>query len=65
MSEYFEHIDEILNIDQFCELLNVGKSTGYKLLKDGKIKGFKIGKEWKVLVKSVERFVFVNVKFSE
>ena len=65
MHKYFENIDEILNIEQFCELLDVGKSTGYKLLKSGKIKGFKIGKVWKIPTKSVEQFVLASVNLSE
>ena len=65
MSEYFENADEILNISQFCDLLNIGKSTGYKLLKSGRVKAFKIGKVWKIPVKSVEEFVRENVHISE
>ena len=65
MLEYFENTDEILNIDQFCELLDVGKSTGYKLLKSKRIKGFKIGKKWKIPAKSLEMFVLANVNLSE
>ena len=60
----FERIDEILNIEQFCELLDVGKSTGYNLLKSGKIKGFKIGKVWKVPVKSIEAFVWKKIRYA-
>ena len=50
---------------QFCELLDVGKSTGYKLLKSSRVRGFKIGKVWKVPVKSVERFVTASVNLLE
>ena len=57
MLGYFDNTDDILNIEQFCELLDVGKSTGYKLLKSGRVKGFKIGKVWKIPTKSVEEFV--------
>ena len=63
MLGYFENVDEILNIDQYCELLDVGKSTGYKLLKSGRIKGFKIGKVWKIPSKSVEQFVTEEIKY--
>ena len=58
----FDHADDILNIDQFCELLDIGKSTGYSLLKSGKIKGFKIGKKWKIPTKAVEQFVLSKIK---
>jgi len=56
---------EILNIEQFCELLDVGKTTGYKLLKSGKVKGFKIGKVWKIPAKSVEQFVTEKIGYVE
>ena len=65
MCEYFENVDEILNLDQFCDLLDIGKSTGYKLLRNGKIRGFKIGKVWKVPVKSVEEFVKGKINLSD
>ena len=61
----FQDIDEILNIDQFCELLDIGKSTGYNLLKGGTGKGFKIGKVWKIPAKSVEEFVLKKIKYAE
>jgi len=63
--EYFENVDEILNLEQFCDLLDVGKSTGYKLLKSGRVKAFKIGKKWKVPVKSVEAFVAAKINLSD
>ena len=62
MLRYFDNTDDILNIEQFCELLDVGKSTGYNLLKSGRVKGFKIGKVWKIPTKSVEEFVIKNMK---
>ena len=61
----FKNIDEILNIEQFCELLDIGKSTGYNLLKRGKVRAFKIGKKWKIPVQSVEEFVLDRVKTAE
>ena len=61
----FQNIDEILNIEQFCELLDIGRSTGYNLLKRGKVRAFKIGKKWKIPAKSVEEFVLARVKLAE
>lgn len=58
----FEHADDILNIDQLCELLDVGKSTGYNLLRSGEIKGFKIGKKWKIPAKALEDFVLLELR---
>jgi len=61
----FNHADDILNIDQFCELLDVGKSTGYKLLKSRRVKAFKVGKKWKIPVKALEDFVLSEIKKAE
>ena len=61
----YQETDEILNIDQFCELLDIGKNTGYKLLKNGTIKGFMIGKVWKIPAKSVEEFILRETKYEE
>ena len=61
----FEHHDDILNIDQFCELLDICKNTGYTLLRNGVIKGFKIGKKWKIPVKAVEDYVMRNIRRTE
>ena len=58
----FAHLDDILNIDQFCELLDVGKSTGYNLLKTGMVKGFKIGKKWKIPTKAIEDYIISKLK---
>ena len=65
MYRYFENVDDILNIGQFCEILDVGRSTGYKLLKSGRVKGFKIGKVWRIPAKSVEAFVSEKINQSE
>jgi len=61
----FQDADEILNIDQFCEILDICKSTGYKLLKSKTVKGFKIGIKWKIPAKSVEEFILRETKYEE
>ena len=58
----FAHLDDILSIEQFCELLDVGKSTGYSLLRSGTVKGFKIGKKWKIPTKAVEDYILAKIK---
>lgn len=58
----FENQNEILNIDELCELLDIGKNTAYNLLKSGHIKALKIGVKWKVPVKSVEDYILRKAK---
>lgn len=49
----FENYKDILNIDEMCEALNIGKNTAYQLLKSNKIRYRKIGKIYKIPKKSL------------
>lgn len=39
---------DIVNTSQMCEMLKVGKSAGYRIIKQGKIKYFKIGNSYRI-----------------
>ena len=52
-SEYIE----LITIDELCELLMIGRTTAYRLLRSGEIKTFKIGKVWKISKASVECYI--------
>ena len=43
-----EQYNEILTLDEMCEILNIGKNTAYRLLNSKEINGFKIGHVWKI-----------------
>ena len=53
----FRQYDDILDLKQFMEYLNVGRTTAYKLLKSGEINVFRIGKVYKIPRKSVDEFI--------
>lgn len=48
---------DMISIDDLCEMLAIGKNTAYRLLKSGQIKAFKIGRIWKIPRDSVSQFV--------
>ena len=52
-----ENYAELITIDELCELLMIGRTTAYRLLRSKEINAFKIGKVWKISKASVERFV--------
>lgn len=54
---YNEITDEILNIDDVCEILCIGKNTAYSLLKSGELKGFQCGKSWKIPKVSIIKYI--------
>lgn len=52
-----ENYAELITIDGLCELLKIGRTTAYRLLRSDEINAFKIGKVWKISKASVERYV--------
>ena len=53
----FRQYDDILDLKQFMEYLNIGRTTAYKLLQSGEIKVFRIGKVYKIPRKSVDEYI--------
>ena len=52
--------EDIITIDELCEILMIGKNCAYRLLTENKIKAFRIGKKWKIPKSSVEDFIIQN-----
>ena len=51
-----EYID-LITIDELCDLLMIGRTTAYNLLRSKELKAFKIGKVWKISRASVEEYI--------
>jgi excisionase family DNA binding protein len=49
--------DEVLTVKEVCELLRVGQSTLYSLIKQGKIPSFRIGKDWRFRTDVIVRWM--------
>lgn len=43
-----EQYNDILTIDDLCEILMIGRNRAYEILKMGSLKGFQIGRVWKI-----------------
>lgn len=54
---------DILNIDELCEVLLIGKNAAYKLLESGEIKGFRFGRKWKISKVALEDFILKRSGF--
>lgn len=39
---------DILSVKDLCEILDIGKNTAYRLLKNGEIKSIRIGNKYKI-----------------
>lgn len=53
----FEKYDDIVNIENLMEMLHIGKSTAYKLLKTNKINHLRVGKKYIIPKTSVLSFL--------
>ncbi len=49
--------DDMVTIDELCEMPAIGRNTAYSLLKSGEIKAFKIGRIWKIPRNAVSEYV--------
>lgn len=57
----FDTYPDILTVEQLCEVLNIGKNTAYKLLKNEDIKSVRIGKVYKIPKKYVKKYIKLSV----
>ena len=53
----FNEYGDMVNLNEVCEMIGIGRNTAYHLLKSGEIKGFKCGRVWKVSKEAVERYI--------
>ena len=49
--------DEVLTMKEICDLLQVHKSTVYKLVRRGSIPGFRVGSDWRFRRDVIERWL--------
>jgi excisionase family DNA binding protein len=49
--------DEVLTMKEICDLLQVNKSTVYKLVRRGSIPGFRVGSDWRFRRDVIERWI--------
>lgn len=53
----YEYKNDILNVEELCDWLLIGRTTASRLLNSGTIKAFKINRIWKIPRGSVIEFI--------
>lgn len=54
----FNQYGDLLNVDEFCEILGIGKNIAYEILNAGEIKAFRTGRRiWKIPKIAVEQYI--------
>lgn len=49
--------EDIITVEELCEILKIGKNRVYELLQTNQIRAFRLGRNWKVPKVSVERYL--------
>lgn len=47
----------VIEIEDLCSYLGIGKNTAYSLLTSGEIDAFKIGTVWKIPIASIDNYI--------
>lgn len=57
----FESYDDILNIREVAEILKVGSTQIYKLVRSGELKSYKEGKDWKIPKSALNLYIKTRI----
>lgn len=57
--------EELMSVEEACQLLAVSKGTLYSLLRSGDLKGFKIGRIWKISRTAINFYIQRNTNLEE
>lgn len=52
-----EEYNDILTVNELAEILRIGTTHAYRLLKKGQIKAYKEGKDWKIPREAVKQYI--------
>ena len=53
----FNQYEDLLNVQELCELLSIGRNYAYQLLNEKEIKAFRAGRSWRVPKLSVQQYI--------
>lgn len=53
----FEAYDDILLVEDVCEILKISSTQTYRLLRSGRLNGYKEGKDWKIPKIALESYI--------
>ena len=53
----FEQYDDILTIEEIAEILKIGRTQAYRIVRSDNLKGYKEGKDWKIPKQALINYV--------
>jgi len=58
----YEQYSDIVTVEEFCEMLSIGKNTAYQLLSSGQVNAFRYNRVWKIPKQAVIEYVLKQSK---
>lgn len=56
----FELYDDILTIEEVAEILKIGMTHAYHIVRSGHLKAYKEGKDWKIPKQALSEYVITQ-----
>ena len=56
----FNDYNDLLTVEEACELLRMGRDSVYKLLNSNKLKGFRNGRIWRIPKQAVIEYIMLS-----
>lgn len=53
----FNNYNDMVTIDEMCEMMHIGRNTAYILLRSGTLGGYKEGRVWKIPKFAIEDYI--------
>jgi len=60
----FNEYNDLVTVDELCEMLSIGKNAAYKLLSSGDLKAFRYNRVWKIPKQSVIKYILTQSKLT-
>lgn len=51
------HYNDVLTVEDVCDILMIGRNRAYELLKTGELNGFQLGRIWKIPRIALEEYL--------
>ncbi len=53
----FYNFEDLLNVEEACEMLRMSRNSLYVLLKNGDVKGYQQGRIWKIPKQAIIEYI--------
>lgn len=53
----FQNVEDLLTVEEACDLLRIGRGAMYALLANGRVKAFRNGRVWRIPKDSLVQYI--------